>query len=192
MKEDYVFITEPGEDTVHELKTVEQLKEYQEKFYTGFHLTDKETEIILGYMEGHDYMLGEVQGKFYRGDLAEVVGMICWEDFSMDDAIDSVCEWNYELILEADAMRNNPKDFIAFSMSQSRYESLKAEEIMLDRLFDQTKYGRDIQEIATKLAGEFIAKMNPGKLEIETRELEKAIVSVTEQIHQYGSGGRGR
>lgn len=193
MKEDYVFTTEPGEDTVHELKTVEQLKEYQEKFHTGFHLTDKEAEIILGYMEGHDYMLGEAQGKLYRGDLAEVVGMICWEDFSMDDAIDLVCEWNYELILEADAMRNNPKDFIAFSMSQSRYESLKAEEIMLDRLFDQTKYGRDIQEIATKLAGEFIAKMNPGKIEIETRELEKAIVSVTEQIHQYGSsGGRGR
>lgn len=192
MNEDYVFITEPGEDTVHELKTVEQLKEYQEKFYTGFHLTDKEAEIILGYMEGHDYMVGEAQGNLYRGDLAEVVGMICWEDFSMDDVIDSVCEWNYELILEADAMRNNPKDFTDFSVSQSRYESLKAEEIMLDRLFDQTKYGRDIQEFATKLAGEFIAKMNPGKLEIETRELEEAIVSVTEQIHQYGSGSRGR
>lgn len=193
MKEDYVFITELGEDTVHELKTVEQLNEYQEKFHTGFHLTDKEAEIILGYIEGHDYMVGEAQGKLYRGDLAELVGMICWEDFSMDDVIDSVCEWNYELILEADAMRNNPKDFMDFSMSQSRYESLKAEEIMLDRLFDQTKYGRDIQEIATKLAGEFITKMNPGKLEIETRELEKAIVSVTEQIRQYGSsGGRGR
>ncbi|MGB4659910.1 MAG: multidrug transporter [Mobilitalea sp.] len=192
MKEDYVFITEPGEDTVHELKMVEELKEYQEMYHTGFHLTDKEAEIILGYMEGHDYMLGEVQGNLYRGDLSEAVGVICWEGFSMDDAIDAVCEWNYELILEADAMRNNPDDMIDFSKLQSRYESLKVEEITMDRLFDQTMYGRDIQEIATKLAGEFTAKLKPEKLEIETKDLEAAIVSVTEQIHQFGSGGRGR
>lgn len=190
MNKEYAFITEPGEDTVHELTTVEELKDFQEKFSTGFHLTDKETEIILGYMEGHDYMLGETQGKLYRGDLAEAVGMICWEDFSMDDAIDIVCEWNYELILEADAMRSNPADFIDFSKSLSRYESLKVEETIMDRLFDQTKYGRDVQELAKRLADEFITKMNP--VTKETKVLEEAIVSVTEQIHQYGSGGRGR
>ena len=192
MNKEYAFITEPGEDTVHELTTVEELKDFQEKFSTGFHLTDKETEIILGYMEGHDYMLGETQGKLYRGDLAEAVGMICWEDFSMDDAIDLVCEWIYELILEADAMRSNPADFIDFSKSLSRYESLKVEETIMDRLFDQTKYGRDVEELAKRLVNEFITKMNPGPKEIETKVLEEAIVSVTEQIHQYGSGGRGR
>ena len=193
MKEKYVFITEPGENTVHEMVKVEDLKDYQEKFDTGFHLTDKEAEIILGYMEGHDYMLGEVQGKFYRGDRSESDGVICWEEFSMDDAIDSVCEWNYELILEVEARRNNSEDLMDLSKLQSRYESLKAEETTMDCLFDQTKYGKDIQVIATKLAGEFIAKLNPEKLEIEKKELETAIVSVTEQIHQFGSsGGRGR
>ena len=126
MNEEYAFITEAGEDKVHKLITVEELKDYQEKFNTGFHLTDKEAEVMLGYMEGHDYLLGEIQGKLYRGDLAEVVGMICWEDFSMDDVIDLVCEWNYELILEADALRNNPRDLIDFSKMQSRYDSLKA------------------------------------------------------------------
>jgi len=95
MNEEYAFITEPGENKVLELITVDELKDYQEKFNTGFHLTDKEAEVMLGYMEGHDYVLGENQGKLYRGDLAEVVGMICWEDFSMDDVIDLVCEWNY-------------------------------------------------------------------------------------------------
>lgn len=192
MNKEYAFITEPGENTVHELTTVEELKDFQEKFSSGFHLTDKEAEIILGYMEGHDYMLGEAQGKLYRGDLAEVVGTICWEDFSMDDAIDIVCEWNYELILEAEAMRNNPADISDFSKSLSRYESLKVEETIMDRLFDQTKYGRDVQEFAKRLADEFITKMNPDIKEMETKVLEEAIVSVTEQIHQYGSGGRGR
>ena len=192
MNEEYAFITEAGEDKVHELITVEELKDYQEKFNTGFHLTDKEAEVMLGYMEGHDYLLGEIQGKLYRGDLAEVVGMICWEDFSMDDVIDLVCEWNYELILEADALRNNPTDFIDFSKMQNRYDSLKAEVLIMDKLFQQTKYAKEVEELAKKLADEFIMNMNPGQKAIETKVLKDAIVSVNEQINQYGSRGRGR
>ena len=192
MNEEYAFITEAGEDKVHELITVDELKDYQEKFNTGFHLTDKEAEVMLGYMEGHDYVLGENQGKLYRGDLAEVVGMICWEDFSMDDVIDLVCEWNYELILEADALRNNPTDLIDFSKMQNRYDSLKAEELIMDKLFQETKYAKEVEELAKKLADEFITNMNPGQKAIETKVLKDAIVSVNEQINQYGSRGRGR
>ena len=192
MNEEYAFITEAGEDKVHELITVEELKDYQEKFNTGFHLTDKESEVMLGYMEGHDYVLGENQDKLYRGDLAEVVGMICWEEFSMDDVIDIVCEWNYELILEADALRNNSADIIDFSKMQSRYDSLKVEEIIMDKLFQQTKYAKEVEELARKLADEFIMNMNPGQKAIETKVLKDAIVSVNEQINQYGSRGRGR
>ena len=192
MNEEYAFITEAGEDKVHELITVEELKDYQEKFNTGFHLTDKEAEVMLGYMEGHDYLLGENQGEFYRGDLAEVVGMICWEEFSMDDVIDLVCEWNYELILEADALRNNSTDLIDFSKMQSRYDSLKAEELIMDKLFQQTKYAKEVEILAKKLADEFIMNMNPGQKAMETKVLKDVIVSVNEQINQYGSRGRGR
>ena len=192
MNEEYAFITEAGEDKVHKLITVEELKDYQEKFNTGFHLTDKEAEVMLGYMEGHDYLLGEIQGKLYRGDLAEVVGMICWEDFSMDDVIDLVCEWNYELILEADALRNNPRDFIDFSKMQNRYDSLKAEELIMDKLFQETKYAKEVEKLARKLADKFIMNMNPGQKAIETKVLKDAIASVNDQINLYGNRGRGR
>ena len=192
MNEEYAFITEAGEDKVHELITVDELKDYQEKFNTGFHLTDKEAEVMLGYMEGHDYVLGENQGKLYRGDLAEVVGMICWEEFSMDDVIDLVCEWNYELILEADALRNNSIDLIDFSKMQSRYDSLKAEELIMDKLFQQTKYAKEVEELARKLADKFIMNMNPGQKAIETKVLKDAIASVNDQINLYGNRGRGR
>ena len=192
MNEEYAFITEAGENKVHELITVEELKDYQEKFNTGFHLADKEAEVMLGYMEGHDYLLGENQGKLYRGDLAEVVGMICWEDFSMDDVIDLVCEWNYELILEADALRNNPRDLIDYSKRQSRYDSLKAEELIMDKLFQQTKYAKEVEELARKLADKFIMNMNPGQKAIETKVLKDAIASVNDQINLYGNRGRGR
>ena len=45
--------------------------------------------------------------------MAEENGEI--EPYPIDDVIDTVCEWNYELILDADAHRNDPKDFKDYS-----------------------------------------------------------------------------
>ena len=42
-------------------------------------------------------------------DVAEENGEI--EPYPIDDVIDIVCEWNYELILDAEAHRSDPKDF---------------------------------------------------------------------------------
>lgn len=50
------------------------------------------------------------------------------EPYPIDDVIDTVCEWNYELILDADAHRNDPKDFKDYSEFQNKYDSLKAME----------------------------------------------------------------
>ena len=43
-----------------------------------------------------------------------------------------VCVWNYELILDADAHRNDPKDFKDYSEYQDKDDSLKADEKRLD------------------------------------------------------------
>ncbi len=75
-------------------------------------------------------------GKMYRQDVAEENGEI--EPYPIDDVIDTVCEWNYELILDADAHRNDPKDFKDYSEYQDKYDSLKADEKRLDRLFEKT------------------------------------------------------
>ena len=70
----------------------------------------EDAAILLNYMEGHDYAIGiDSDGKMYRQDVAEENGEI--EPYPIDDVIDTVCEWNYELILDADAHRNDPKDF---------------------------------------------------------------------------------
>ena len=119
----------------------------------------EDAAILLNYMEGHDYAIGvDSDGKMYRQDIAEENGEI--ELYPIDDVIDTVCEWNYELILDADAHRADPKDFQDYSEYQKKYESLKADEKRLDRLFDKTCYGKEIIEVATKLADRVISQLD--------------------------------
>ena len=94
---------------------------------------------------------------------------------------DIVCEWNYELILDAEAHRSDPKDFNDYNEYQSRYESLKADEKRLDRLFDKTSYGKELIEVATELADRVIAQLG-------NKELEKAAVTVAEGVREYSTG----
>lgn len=119
----------------------------------------------------------------YRQDVAEENGEI--EPYPIDDVIDIVCEWNYELILDAEAHRSDPKDFNDYNEYQSKYESLKADEKRLDRLFDKTSYGKELIEVATELADRVIAQLG-------NKELEKAAVTVAEGVREYSTGKRGR
>ena len=144
----------------------------------------EDAAILLNYMEGHDYAIGiDSDGKMYRQDVAEENGEI--EPYPIDDVIDTVCEWNYELILDADAHRNDPKDFKDYSEFQDKYDSLKADEKRLDRLFDKTSYGKELIEVATELADRVIAQLG-------NKELEKAAVTVAEGVREYSTGKRGR
>ncbi len=146
-----------------ELLTVESVLEYQKKYATEIQITDKEAEIILNYLEGHDYVIGHVNGALFRGDINDKVGETIWEEYGMDDVIDLVCEWNYELILEIEAERQNAMDFIRFGNVQNNYNHLKLEEAVLDSLYEKTKYGKQIDELAVQLADELIAKVSMGK-----------------------------
>ena len=147
--------------SITEIRQPEELLAFIKENDISIVMTDKEAEMLLGYMEGHDYVVGFAEGRLYRGDLDDVPGEIVWDDdFSVDDLIDTVCEWNYELILDMDAERQNPKDMVDFSNKQSKYESLKQDEAILDKLFDQTKYRAGIEKLAEELANQFIQNLN--------------------------------
>lgn len=148
-------------------------------------LSENEAEILLNYMEGHDYAIGtDAAGKMVRRDIAEENGEV--EAFSIDDVIDTVCNWNYELILEADSKRNNPTDFIDFANEQSRYERLKADEQVLDKLFDKTIYGQRIADLGKQMAEQFIENLKKNK------DISEGVAVVAEQVRQYSTGNRGR
>ena len=134
----------------------------------------EDAAILLNYMEGHDYAIGiDSDGKMYRQDVAEENGEI--EPYPIDDVIDTVCEWNYELILDADAHRNDPKDFKDYSEFQDKYDSLKADEKRLDRLFEKTCYAKEIDEMAAALVESFISHLS---------SRDASYISVTPMIRQ--------
>ena len=172
--------------SITEIRQPEELLAFIKENDISIVMTDKEAEMLLGYMEGHDYVVGVAEGRLYRGDLDDVPGEIVWDDdFSVDDLIDTVCEWNYELILDMDAERQNPKDMVDFSNKQSKYESLKQEEAILDKLFDQTKYRAGIEKLAEELANQFIQNLNQKGLDNSVKEL-------VSDIRQPNVVGRGR
>ena len=88
MGRDYVQISAPGDGTVLELNTAKALIDYLDKSDSNIELTDKEAELVVNYLAGHDYMLGVEDGVLLRGDLAESDDEIYWELYTIDDAID--------------------------------------------------------------------------------------------------------
>ena len=136
----------------------------------------EEIQILLNYLEGHDFAVGtDKEGMLYRVDISSDDGERI--PYTMDELIDLVCEWNYELILDADEHRNNPKDMLDFSREQNRYESYKKDEEILDRLFEQTKYGEEINRVAEKIVEKFKETMQ--------FSMTEAVEVVAESVRAY-------
>lgn len=172
MDKEVKFLTEPGE-----------LLSWVASCVPEFKMSREGAEILLNYMEGHDYRVGiDTAGNMIRMDVSDVKNKI--EEYSLDDLIDDVSDWNYELLTDADIKRRNPENFIDFANEQARYEKLIEEEALLDPLFDQTLYGKHLDELAVELATMLIAG-------IEAEEkLECAVGIVAEQIRNYSTDKR--
>lgn len=165
MEKEIKLITEPQE-----------LMKWMAEHDVLMDLSKEDIQLLLDYMEGHDYAMGIApEGQLVCVDMS--LPEPEYTEYSLDDFIDLACEWNYEFILEADKVRNNPKDMIEFANAQSRYESCKRDEERFDRMFDQTKYKVQIDELAEKLAGEFIKNMGT--------DIEKAANKVADGIREY-------
>lgn len=126
---------------------------------TPFELTETEADKLLGYMSGHDFLLGEKDGRLFRGDLCNQQEKIRWTEDTIDDVINDVYEWNDDLIKVAVEKVENARDFIDFSNKLDEVNSLKEDEQIFDALFERTRYGKELNELAEKLAGELIEDM---------------------------------
>ena len=163
----------------------EELLSWVEKQNNSVGMDLQGAGILMEYLEGHDYAIGvNANEELVRKDIAKEGGEI--ELYSIDDLIDCVCEWNYELILEADMRRNNPSDFIDFSKEQNRYDKYKRDEAVLDAMFDRTKHGKQCEELGRMLAEAFVERLN------HSSDMEKEAITIAKEIKAYSTGNRGR
>ena len=153
-------------------------KELAEFFKETFPMTEEEAQKLLGYMEGHEYLLGHMDGGMCRGDLCYEQGKVHWEPYTIDDAVDAVTEWNYDLILETEAALSNAKDMIDFANKKSYLDTLRGDEQILDQMFDRTTYGKMIEAVGTSLAEALIEDISRGG------DIDAAVKNLTDQIKE--------
>ena len=126
----------------------------QLQLWLGYHrpdlkISEQDIGILLGYFEGHDYGLVIRDDVLMRKDLAEENGEI--EPYDMDDVIDIVCEWNYELLYEEAERMEHAKNFIDYCECRVRHDSLQKDALSLTTLFEQTRYGRQTKQVVEKI-----------------------------------------
>ena len=131
--------------------------------------------MLLDYMEGHDYRLStDKEGNLVRVDVND--DRHDTDEYSVDDLIDSVCEWNYELILNTtEVMNKSDISDAEYTKLEEKMNSLKEQEKILDKLFDQTKYAAKVELLATELAEAFIANL-------QRNDVDKAVGTLCEAI----------
>lgn len=147
-------------------------------------LSEAEANLLLGYMEGHDYQLATQGDKLYRVDLQEAKREEKLVDYPIEDVVDIVCEWNYEMIQCADEERNKAIDEQDLIEVESRYERLLKDEEQLDLIFDRTRYGRDLNNLALMLAEEAIRHIK------EEGGIEKVATTITQGMAQLQGRAR--
>lgn len=158
------------------ITTPQELQNWMSDNDVQMEFSSDDLEILLGYLEGHGYALAkDTNNQLVRVDMESDEMEV--EEYTLDDAIDQACDWNYSLILEADENRNNPKNMIDFANEQARYDKYKQDEEILDKMFEQTKYMPPIEALARKIATEIIEAYEQG--------VDKVVQTVTENIRGY-------
>lgn len=168
-------------ETEPEAFSVESLVRFSKEDEKTPELTAEEADVLLGYMEGHQYILGEYEGQVYRGDLCYADGVIRWLSYPVDDAIRTAYEWNDEFLEEAEEKVENAGNYDEYVKETEKLKELKAEEKLLDAMFDRTRYGKRLTEVAEKIVGEIISDWEKtGTVDEAVKKMIEAVEKETE------------
>ena len=125
------FIEEMDHESINYFKSGAEIAEF---FRNTFPMSETEGDRLAGYMEGHGYLLGDRDGKLYRGDLCCESDEMYWEAYALYDAVVAVGDWNYELLEEAGI--DPEEEGAARQAGEDRYTAeLWEDMVILDGLF---------------------------------------------------------
>ena len=121
----------------------------------GVKLQRRGAGIITEYLSAHGQMLSaNGEGELFLN--SEVMT----EKTSLDEVVDQVCDWNYRELVDTRCRKENPADFLDYCKSCTMEKELEEHKFILDRIFKQTVYGREIRTMAHKLALEMMKEMH--------------------------------
>ena len=87
--------------------------------------------------------------------------------------------------VEADEKRRNPDNFVSYVEADKYYAELKEDEVILDKLFEKTKYYIGIEQLARTLAEKFLNNLKSME---DKRDIDGLTSQVVNQVKQYSSG----
>ena len=154
-----------------------QLTDWLDENDILMNLSESDIALLMNYMEGHGYQIGIGTNGLIKINLSS--GTDQEEAFTIDDMIDSVCEWNYEMLQHAKENLKNAVGMGEYLQRKEYYNGLRSDEKALDRMFEQTCYGKEIYSLAEQLAEETIQHLQ------KTRNLDKVAVVVSDTIKGY-------
>lgn len=144
-------IAELCSNTEKGMKPIQDGMELVEFLRGTFPVEEKEAKVLLEYLDGHGYMLAGEGNKLYRGDLCKDSDSICWEKYSIGDAIEAACEWNCEMLLLS---QNEKQDSSGgYKFWYEMHEELQKDEEILGRMFGRTERGIENNSRASGFAG---------------------------------------
>ena len=141
------------------------------------HMTEQEAEVLLNCMEGHGILLGHRGEEIVCLDLCSGEKNENWKIYSIDDAIKDACDYNYDMILQAQRELSGTGDYNEYEQRMERLNLLQADEQVLDSMFDRTKHGKEVESLAQELVGEFIRDIrSKGDIDQAVQKIMQAIV----------------
>lgn len=154
-----------------------QLTDWLDENDILMNLSESDIILLMNYMEGHGYQIGIGTDGLIKINLSS--GTYQDEAITIDDMIDSVCEWNYEMLQYAKENLKNAVGMTEYLQRKEYYNGLRSDEKALDRMFEQTCYGKEIYSLAEQLAEETIQHLQ------KTGNLDKVAMVVSDAIKGY-------
>lgn len=96
-------------------------------------ITEAKTELILNYMEGHDYELRMLNGELVRFDISEDAASA--EPYSVKDALLAVAEWNQSLLDDTLQEMESADSYEVYCKTSEKYKAHLKDELMIDEIF---------------------------------------------------------
>lgn len=140
-------------------------------------VTEQEAEILFGYMNGHGCMIGHKGKEIMRMDMYAGEEGQTWKPYSLDDVINDACNYNYDMILQAQQELESTDKVDEYGHIHARLESLQKDEKVLDVMFDRTKYGKEIEQLVEQFAEDFLRDMqSEGGIDGAIKRMAEALI----------------